>query len=120
MAERWRVILEKLEADHKKRSEWEKEHPPITRISKQEADSQRKLTFIGSEAVTCDLPCHGNNIPGDYSHTHGWVNVFRRGIKVDGWEDPEQGASTYFGIKCGLNGRICVTTDETLRKAIEK
>lgn len=121
MATRWRQILEKLEAKHEERVKWEEEHPPITLLSKQEADKKRRIQAVGQEGVTCDLPCHGNNIPGGYSHERGMVNVFDRGIRVEGWENPEEGNSGYFRSTCDLTyGKICVATDERLRRAIEQ
>ncbi|MEK7597689.1 MAG: hypothetical protein AAB441_03540 [Patescibacteria group bacterium] len=121
MAKAWRRVLEKSEAENKKRVEWEEGHPPITRISVEEADRQRTLQTIGREAVACDLPCHGNYIPKEYSHTRGMVNVFRRDIIVEGWEKPQEGQPTYFGLICALTlRRICVAKDETLRKAVER
>lgn len=65
MAKKWRQVLEKMETEHEKRVDWEETHPPITRVSKQ-------------EAVTCNLPCHGNHIPREYDHSQGVVNVFDR------------------------------------------
>ena len=121
MAKKWRQILERLEAEDKKRTEWEEEHPPITHISKQEADAKRRIQPVGQESVVCDLPCYGNNIPREYSHTGGMVNVFNKGIIVKGWENPEEGFPAYFGIICALaHGKICVVKDEVLRRAIEK
>lgn len=121
MAKPWRTILDRSEADSKKRKEWEEDHPPITRISAEEADRQRTLQTIGKDGICCDLPCHGQNIPKEYGHTRGMVNVFRRGIVVEDYENPQGGDSTYFGLICALTlRRFCVTKDEKLRRAVEK
>lgn len=121
MAKKWRQVLERAEAEHEKRMDWEETHPPITRVSKQEADGKRNIQAVGQEAVTCDLPCHGNHIPREYDHTAGIVNVFRKNISVKGWENPPEGDSAYFGTTCDLTrGKVCVATDERLRKAIER
>ncbi len=121
MTRKWRLLLEKLETENQNRKNWEEEHPPITRISVQEADERRRLTKIGENAVTCDLPCHGPYIPPTYSRTGNMVNIYNRGLKVEGYSDPEEGVSCYFGITCELaNGKICVATDPTLRKSIER
>lgn len=121
MAKSWRLILERVEREGQKKMEWEEEHPAITRISTQEADEKRRIQNVGQEGVTCDLPCHGNNIPETYSHSRGMVNVFERGIRVEGWENPEEGEASYFGSTCNLtNGKVCVATDERLRRAIEQ
>jgi hypothetical protein len=121
MAKPWRRILEQSEAETKKRKDWEEEHPPITRISVEKADSQRNLQIVGKEGVCCDLPCYGPNIPNEYGHTRGMVNVFNRGIVVEGYENPQEGGSTYFGLICALTlRRFCVTRDERLRRAVEK
>jgi len=99
MAKKWRAILEKLEAEHEK----------------------RRIQAIGKEAVTCNLPCHGNHIPREYGHTREYINVFCRGISVKGWENPPEGDATYYGTTCDLtDGKVCVATDETLRKAVER
>ena len=121
MTKQWRQVLGELETKHKNRMKWEEEHPPITRVSTQEADGKRRIQAVGQEAVTCDLPCQGNHIPNAYSHTRGIVNVRRRGIIVKGWENPVDGEAGYFGTTCDLtDGKICVATDERLRKAIER
>lgn len=121
MATKWRRLLERLEAEHVKKMEWEEEHPPITRISKLEADGKRKIQGVGQEGVTCDLPCYGNNIPGEYGHTLGMINVFSRDIRVEGFGSPREGVACYYGTTCDLtDGKVCVATDVRLRRAIER
>lgn len=121
MAKAWRDILKKMEVSHQQKEEWEEKHPPITRISSQEADNKRNLQFVGEKAVTCNLPCHGQCIPNEYNHAQGIVNVFRMGIIVKGWENPEEGSPLYFAGTCDLtNGKICVATDEKLRRSVER
>ena len=121
MAKMWRQVLERAEAEHVKKMEWEEAHPPITLISKQNADGKREIQPVGNDAVTCNLPCHGDCIPREYSHEKGMVNVFNRGISVEGYEDPEEGSASYFATTCDLtDGKLCVATDEILRRAIER
>jgi len=121
MARRWHQIIERLERGLQIRQNWEEAHPPITQISRQEANSKRTLTMVGQEGVACNLPCFGSNIPSEYSHKQEVVNVFNRGIIVEGWNNPEQGQSMYLGATCNLApGKICVVRDERLRRAIER
>jgi hypothetical protein len=110
-----------MEAEHKRQEDREANNPPITRVSVQEADGQRRFHSVGDKCVACNLPCEGNNIPSGYSHKEGVVNVFRAGIIVKGWDNPEEGRSAYFASRCNLAyGKICVTSDETLRKSVER
>ena len=121
MPKPWRQIIERLEQEDERKAQYNEEHPPITRISVEEADAQRIIQPVGKEAVSCSLQCFGNNIPKAYSHHGEMVNVFNRGIVVEGYDNPEEGQPAYFGLICALaNGRICVTGDERLRRAIEK
>ncbi len=120
MAKLWRQALEKAERQSGERQRWEEEHPPITRISVAEADSQRVFTEIGQNRVSCNLPCVGKYIPGQYSHSSGLVNVFRKGVIVKGWESPQEGYPCYLGPVCDLRNKICATRDERLRKAVER
>lgn len=78
MPQQWRLLLERLEKDHQKKLDWEETHPPITSISVEEADAQRTIEPVGEKAVTCNLPCHGDNIPDRYFHVEGMINVFER------------------------------------------
>jgi hypothetical protein len=120
MAEQWRQILRRVEAQHKQRTDWEETHPPITLISIKEADSIRTLKDVGQEAVTCDLPCHGNYIPNEYGHSSGIVNVFDKGITIEDFENPPEGITVYFGTTCGLtDGKICIARDEILQDSIK-
>lgn len=81
----------------------------------------RKFAEIGTHGIICSLPCHGDYVPKDYSRTDGLVNVFKLGITVKGWENPEEGYAAYFGIKCMLQpGKVCVVRDQKLRKVIER
>lgn len=121
MAKRWRELLERADEEHKKRLDWEETHPPITRITVEAADAQRRIEPVGEKAVTCSLPCYGNYIPARYSHFEGMINVFDWGIRVPGWEAPSEGQPAYMGTTCWLaGGKICVATDETLRRSVEK
>ncbi len=108
--------MEKAERLSSERLRWDEEHPPITRISVAEADAQRVFTEIGQSSVSCNLPCVGNYIPKQYSHSSGLVNVFEKGVIVKGWE----GNGCYFGPVCGVRNKICAATDERLRKAVER
>lgn len=115
MPKQWRRLLERLESEDQRREEWEEEHPPITRLSPEDADAQRTIKPVGEKAVTCNLPCHGNNVPEKYSHIGQMVNVFNNGMRVEGWE------GMYMGLTCNLtDGKVCVATDERLRKSAER
>jgi hypothetical protein len=121
MAKAWRGILQRLEAEAEKRKDWEEKHPPITRMKLIEADDKRRISFVGEKCVACDLPCCGNHIPTEYGHTGYLVNVFHADISFKGWENPSEGDAAYFGVTCDLaEGKICVATDEILRKVVER
>lgn len=91
-------------------------NPPITRLTPEQADGSRKLTFVGSEAVKCDLLCHGSYIGERYNRTANDVNATKRGLKVEGFEN-----IPYLAVTCRLTeNKICVTPDRKLRAAAEK
>jgi hypothetical protein len=121
MTKVWRQALERAEKNYQKRMDWEEKHPPITQIGVIEADSKRKITPVGEHCVKCDLPCNGLNIPSKYGHRGYVVNTYDEGITVPGFEESESGGSAfYLAVTCGLTkGKICIRTDERLRKAVE-
>jgi hypothetical protein len=111
MAKRWRQIFNTLEADAARRKEEEILHPPITRLTPEEANNHRQIKLVGKHCIECNLPCNGEHIPPVYHQTKpGTHDVLKFGIQVEGYE-------SYYVILCAVAklGRVCLTTDETLK-----
>jgi hypothetical protein len=94
-----RRLADRAQALAEQAREWEENHPFITRISPAMADAIRTIqNESGSNCVTCDLPCHGSNIPRKYDHIN--------------WKDSE------VPFACDLApGKTCITPDHTRRTA---